>query len=763
MGWIRNLFFEAEDTATKDIVGERGADAFVSGINPFIGGTRRRLIAEYRELTYSCVSVIAEEIAKYEPYFYRKVKGEEQIDDRHPMLELLAHPNETMTTYELWEATQAYKELTGECFWFITLGQRNGLPMAIDLIRPDTVQIAIQDTVDVTGQRQIGDVIGYTITTNTGEQIPVEPNEMIHFKTFNPFNRYRGYSTVEAGLTSIGIDTATSEFQKNFMENNATPASIVSFKGNIKAEAFNKIKKIFTERHAGVDNAGKSLFIRDADIDIQKLGLSLADLDLTALKQLSSERVRGMFRVPKILLGHTDGGGLGRAAVETEEYVFQKYPIEAKKTQLDDTIMVACRTYWPRDQIFVGHESLVPEDKTTQLAEDMALVNTIKTVNEIRTDRGLDEIEGGDFLYTAFNMSPINPIEEDTPTPPPLPQDAATPQPALESGDQADPTEDPEEPLKAIRKRHNHDHQHTTKAKRHQNIVRLLDKIETEQAAKYRKVLLAGLEEQRRQVTETYDHLTAKAVSQVVIDDNTYSIVQKLFPILQETIAKGFDVGNLIMEMPDKQFLLDQARLDAIWNKEFDVLKGFNEQTQEQIRKQLAISVANGEEPAAASKRIAQVFDEAEGYRATRLSKTQQHSIANEGVAEAYRQEGYTHLIWTITDTACPICIPLEGSIVEIGEPFFPEGASLEMTNGGTFTNTFTDVKYGDMHPNCQCILLPADATDVGKAAIKIVEKTVEVETAETEQLRKALMEQTDYMKALEEIAGVSDGQPEEA
>jgi hypothetical protein len=53
-------------------------------------------------------------------------------------------------------------------------------------------------------------------------------------------------------LRRLVLILSTSEFQKRFMDNNATPQSIVSFKGNIGKDAFEKVKKVFSERHAGV-------------------------------------------------------------------------------------------------------------------------------------------------------------------------------------------------------------------------------------------------------------------------------------------------------------------------------------------------------------------------------------------------------------------------------------------------------------------------------------------------------------------------------
>lgn len=731
MSWFTNIKKSLLSTDS-----ELGGQSFTSPFSETTATSRKRLIGEYSELVYSCVTVISEEIGQYTPQFYKTVNGDQVIIPDHPMLLLLQNPNRYMTQYAMWEAVQSYVELAGEAFLAVSLGERTGLPMQLDLIRPDKVEVAVQDQPDPTGEHQIGDVIGYTIATKQGTPIPMSTREMIHIKTFNPFNPYRGYSTVEAGLTSIGIDTSTSRFQKHFMDNNAIPQSIVTFKGNIGVDAFNRIKRIFTERHAGVQNAGKTLFIRDTDIDVRQLGLSLGDLDMQALKTMSADRVRGMFRVPRPLLGDTDSAGLGRSAVETQEYIFQKYTIEPKKTRIDDALTLACRTYWPNDIVTVGHESNIPEDRASLLAEQVALVDTVYSRNEIREQRGDDRVAGGDQLYVPFNMTPIA-ESDDTP-------DVETPDAASET-------------FKAVRKRH------VAKATPSPSkVISMMEQLERAQSERYIKVISKELERQKTKVLEFYGNIVGKTVEILELADDTYTMLEKVFPILKQTITGGADIGNLILQQPDREFLLEQRQLDRIWDEHDKILSKFNDDTREQIQKQIAIGHANGETPAQVEARIKDVYSQAEQVRAERVARTEQHRLANQGLADAYQIDGYTHLEWKAQADACSFCREMDGTITEIGGVFIPEGGTITDSDGKTFTNTYIDVQYADAHPNCNCVLLPATTDDATKAQIKVVTKIEQIDSDETEMLRRALMEQTDYAQQLEKIAGIYDGSDEE-
>lgn len=676
-----------------------GGDSFLGGLFNSNAASKGRLLRQYTELAYACINVISEEIGKYEPYFYKLEDGQEIIDPRHPMLALLDNPNPNMTRFEFFETTQTHIEIFGEAFWLVSFGKQRHEPMRLDFIRPDRVEIAVQDKLDKSGRYMIGDVIGYKVTVPGGSPIALDPEEVIHTKTVNPFNPYRGYSTIEAGLTSIGIDTSTSEFQKRFMDNNATPQSIVSFKGNIGKDAFDKVKKVFSERHAGVANAGKTLFIKDTDVDVKQLGLSLADLDLKELKTITSERVRGMFRVPMPLLGSTSGVGLGRAGVETEEYIFQKYPIEAKKIRLDDQLKLACKAYWPQDQeIRVGHQTAIPEDGDLRLKEDNELTGKLVTINEGRKRRGLLPVVGGDELYVSFNVVRVGKEDEN---PNDDKEDRPPSKEPVEGED--DQNEDLPEQFKMIKRTLK------VKASPEDNLFNLLGTIEDKGLEEYKTKISALISRQKARVLERYDLFTGKALEDQIApneDDESELFSAALIFLMYKYLERG---GSVALSFVDSnlEFLIDQATKDAIEQYTRTLMRSFNEQTVVALKESVSAGIQNSESRKQMLERISKVYDEALGFRAERIARTEIHNIVNEGMALGYKQAGIKYIKWHTEPGACEFCQPMSGKIVEIGQPFVVAGYTLIGTNGGTMNANFGDIKYANLHSNCRCMLIP--------------------------------------------------------
>ncbi|HKZ42654.1 MAG TPA: hypothetical protein VJ044_16945, partial [Candidatus Hodarchaeales archaeon] len=79
----------------------------------------------------------------------------------------------------------------------------------------------------------------------------------------------------------------------------------------------------------------------------------------------------------------------------------------------------------------------------------------------------------------------------------------------------------------------------------------------------------------------------------------------------------------------------------------------------------------------------------------------------NFGTAEGYRQSGYLKMIWDAQSPACQFCQSMDGTIVSIGKPFISRGDKIEGTDGGEYIADYDDVDYADLHPYCDCRLLP--------------------------------------------------------
>ena len=377
-------------------------DSFSTWVNTYSRyRSRRAFLKLYRGIVWACINAIGDDVAKYQPLFNKKDNRSGKLTQtQHPFMQVLERPNPRMTSkFDLLFATQAFLELVGNAYWYLSVEERSRKVVEIYMMRPDRVRVAVD--------KKTGDVIGYTFRDDDGNELPLDVDEVQHFKTFNPEDEYYGLGTVEAGVVYIETEEDSAIFQRNFIKNQASPSGILTINGKIEKEQFQKVKAQWKEKTEGLANVGKTLFIRGADASFTKIDLSLGDLDMEKLKSLTEDKILKMFRVPKIILGETDQAGLGRGNAETADYVFATRTIEPKLLRIDDGVQNIIRRNFKDENLIVTHVSQVPEDVDRKLAEEDKLVNRVMTVNEIRERRGLPKVDGGDNLYVEFNKGPI--------------------------------------------------------------------------------------------------------------------------------------------------------------------------------------------------------------------------------------------------------------------------------------------------------------------------------------------------------------------
>ena len=390
------------------IIGKRlfglGKDESTFGVANMTGSGSDQIesLETYDSIVYACINLIAESVAQYQPII-KKANGD--VLEDHPLLQLLRRPSGladkavNVTQYDLLYATASFIELQGDCYWYIGKGRTTGMPREIVILRADRVGKDID--------KDTGDIIRYFVRQAGGGKIYIPIEDMLPFIGFNPKDPYSGTSTIQAARDYIATDKLTNTFTKNFFKNNAGVSGVLSIQGEVTKPAFQKLVRAFRSKYEGVDNAGKVMIIRGDEAKLTKFGLGLDELDMPVLRKMSRDDIGMMFRVPMPLLGKAEETGLGRANVETLEYIFAKYNIEPKLKKIDSVLQVALDRYYSGSGLRVEHVNTVPEDKEYNLARTDKLLDRAITRNEVRALEGLPDINGGDELFIPLSNIPI--------------------------------------------------------------------------------------------------------------------------------------------------------------------------------------------------------------------------------------------------------------------------------------------------------------------------------------------------------------------
>jgi len=197
---------------------------------------------------YVAVTRIAEAAALVPPLVYHLENGKRIESPDHPIERLLRAPNPTMSQFELLEATFGYLELNGNAYWYLA-GDSDGHPAEIWTLRPDRVRI-VPDRARY---------VGAYVYSLDGLDIPLAPDEVIHFKRWHPRDDYLGLSALEAAAIASQTDRAMAAWNYNFFEaGKAVPAGIVTIKNMVSDSDFERIKREWTESYGGTQAKRRS-------------------------------------------------------------------------------------------------------------------------------------------------------------------------------------------------------------------------------------------------------------------------------------------------------------------------------------------------------------------------------------------------------------------------------------------------------------------------------------------------------------------------
>lgn len=202
--------------------------------DPSIYGNQADL---YKRLSWvaQAIDVVASSAAIVDFEVARIVPGREPKDiPNHPFEQLLNHPNALDSRFEFLYATVAMWKLNGNAYWWLNRSNPNIPPDELWFIPPHMIQ-PIPD-----GQSYIK---GYYYYPGDGQELILDPSEIVHFRRFNPFSRFVGLSAVESiAMTAIGDLGMAAWNTRLFAENNARLPGILTFEQMIEDGTWKKIK-----------------------------------------------------------------------------------------------------------------------------------------------------------------------------------------------------------------------------------------------------------------------------------------------------------------------------------------------------------------------------------------------------------------------------------------------------------------------------------------------------------------------------------------
>jgi HK97 family phage portal protein len=258
-------------------------------------------------------------VSQVEWHLYRKAESGAKEDRKkvtnHAAWDLWNKPNKFMTRQEFVEVAQQHLDLAGESPWVVAYDKKRAkaLPLELWPVRPDRMEP------DPDPEKFL---LGWQYRSpEDGKLIPLDLREVIHVRTPNPLDPYRGCSPITTLLITLGRARAAQQWNLNFFANSARPGGIIEVPKRLTDDEFDELTMRWNEQHRGVRNAHKVAVLEHGTW--KELGFNVKDLQVPELREADRDEILEAYGFPRSMLGIDESAN--KAVAQTAEYIFAKW------------------------------------------------------------------------------------------------------------------------------------------------------------------------------------------------------------------------------------------------------------------------------------------------------------------------------------------------------------------------------------------------------------------------------------------------------
>ncbi len=414
--------------------------------DPVIYGNQADLYCKLSWIS-TAVTILAQNCASVKFNVKQQVGEDEKDIKNHDFERLLNKPNPLQSRAEFLEAWFSYRIITGNGYVWLNRSSEKAPPAELWIIPSDIIQ-------PVPDGRMF--IKGYLVTTGDGQQIPLEPWEICHLKSYNPRSMFVGLSKIESVAMSAMTDLARTkrDYKTNENENGRLPG-ILAF-GQVNDPDWERIKHDIDDKS---NKLRQYMLLRktgsDKDVNWISTAMSAADMQYIESRTFTKEEIYGVFApglASMLAVNATEANSKSGKATFSE---YAQWPLlDAAAQKISNDILPAYG-----DNLIGAFDDVRVKDRVLELSE-IAEYSKTHTVEEIRKKYYNDAPIGDerDNLFpaqvTAMSVPDNSEIVDTTFSPVNEPPQLPTAQPLqLQAGNQSLENSMQSDELKAWRRK----------------------------------------------------------------------------------------------------------------------------------------------------------------------------------------------------------------------------------------------------------------------------------------------------------------------
>jgi len=248
-------------------------------------------------------------------------------------------------------------------------------------------------------------------STDKGE-VPILPDEIIHFKDWNPWNEIRGVTPLIALAQEIEQDQRANSATTKLLRNNAVPEGILKTDQVLREEEADKLERRW-ESIYGKKGKARRIAVLGKGTSFEPLTMTPAALKFFDLKRWNLYTILAKYGIPP-RVAHVQDVRSGLSGKDTAEQhaAFWKYTIIPALKNFEQIIETQFFGRFGLKEQGVFDTADIPElqeSEAERSKRDISEIEAgIKTINDVLTERGLEAKEWGDIWYRPTRLVPVS-------------------------------------------------------------------------------------------------------------------------------------------------------------------------------------------------------------------------------------------------------------------------------------------------------------------------------------------------------------------
>jgi HK97 family phage portal protein len=359
-----------------------------------------RLVNAYTAMqqstVWACVRIISEIVAQLPIEVHRRQNGGWVESEEHPIVSLLAQPNDWQTQHDIISHLVSWSEIAGNGCLFKKPDSRGNVRGLIPL---ETANVHAEMERDwrirytVSASKDIATIVG----TFYGDRI-------FHLRNFGN-DGYWGLSTIGNHRDGIGLAMQLEEHAVNAYNRGLHAKTWVELEDELGPEELAEFKREI-KKLSGQRNSGETPVLSGAKLHALNM-MSATDMQYIESRRLQKQEIASIFGVPLFLLNDTEKSTTWGTGLEQLSRSFVRFSLNPRLSRLGQTLireLIPQRERLSTKIVFDTDQFTLGEFKERMDGYKSGIEAGVLNPNEAREIEGRNPRDGGSEYRKPLNI-----------------------------------------------------------------------------------------------------------------------------------------------------------------------------------------------------------------------------------------------------------------------------------------------------------------------------------------------------------------------